>query len=223
MVKHQRQVRRIESLKREAEDNDATLRSSIQQVANLRKEINAISSTNPPSERETTVDEILSFARFISPTTVPPTFRKQDVALKSVKREPSDAQITNGIATPPSGAQDEEDAQAIRSENAGTRALKPEQAAWLDPLAGLPFEPWPSVDKIQAGALGDIQRMVEAGKDPASVLSPEEKIEADKRRAEEEEKERLEELEREKRRASMFDVGRRRTTFDQSDVFDPDA
>ncbi|KAI7174198.1 hypothetical protein KC352_g24450, partial [Hortaea werneckii] len=81
----------------------------------------------------------------------------------------------------------------------------------------------PSVDKIQAGALGEIQKMVEAGRDPASVLSPAEQAEADKRRAEEEERERLEELEREKRRASMFDIQRRRTAVDESDVFDPDA
>ena len=36
-------------------------------------------------------------------------------------------------------------------------------------------------------------------------------------------RDRLEELEREKRRASMFDIQRRRTAVDESDVFDPDA
>ena len=103
------------------------------------------------------------------------------------------------------------------------QTLKPEEKAWLDPLAGLPFEPWPSLDKINAGALGRIQKMVEDGKDPASILSPEEQAEADRRRAEEEERERLEEQERERRNAHLFDGMRRRAAHDQSDVFDPDA
>jgi len=220
-VKHQQNVRRIEELRRIAQENDERMKDRVRQLAELRKEIGAIPSTNAThSERDTTVDEILSFARFISPTTVPPTFRKQDVTLKPVTAEPSDVQITNGIATPPPGAQETDN---IQTENVGVKTLDPNQAAWLDPLAGLPFEPWPSHDVIQRGALAEIQRMTEGGRDPASVLSPEEQVEADRKRAEEEEKESLEEQERERRRMSMFDISRRRTTFDQSDVFDPDA
>ncbi|KAI7318126.1 hypothetical protein KC315_g10187 [Hortaea werneckii] len=224
LVRHQDNVRRLEKLRRQAEDNDKKARGTLQQIADLRKEVSAIPSTNASSDRATTVDEILSYARFISPTTVPPTFRKQDVQLKPIKTEPADTHMANGVATTPGGAQEDDNARDVKAEEVGgAKALRPEQAAWLDPLAGLPFEPWPSVDKIQAGALGEIQKMVEAGRDPASVLSPEEQAEADKRRAEEEERERLEELEREKRRASMFDVQRRRTAIDESDVFDPDA
>lgn len=223
MVRHQGNVRRLEKLRRQAEDNDTRARSTLQQIADLRKEVSTIPSTSASSDRATTVDEILSYARFISPTTVPPTFRKQDVQLKPIKIEPADTHMANGVATPPGGAQEEDNARDVKAKEVGAKTLRPEQAAWLDPLAGLPFEPWPSVDKIQAGALGEIQKMVEAGRDPASVLSPAEQAEADKRRAEEEERERLEELEREKRRASMFDIQRRRTAVDESDVFDPDA
>ncbi|KAI6838965.1 hypothetical protein KC340_g3401 [Hortaea werneckii] len=223
LVRHQDNVRRLEKLRRQADDNDTRARSTLQQIADLRKEVSTIPSTSASSDRATTVDEILSYARFISPTTVPPTFRKQDVQLKPIKTETADAHMANGVATPAADAQEEDNTRDVKAEEVGAKALRPEQAAWLDPLAGLPFEPWPSVDKIQAGALGEIQKMVEAGKDPASVLSPEEQTEADRRRAEEEERERLEELEREKRRASMFDVQRRRTAVDESDVFDPDA
>ncbi|RMY71560.1 hypothetical protein D0863_05079 [Hortaea werneckii] len=223
LVRHQDNVRRLEKLRRQADDNDTRARSTLQQIADLRKEVSTIPSTSASSDRATTVDEILSYARFISPTTVPPTFRKQDVQLKPIKTETADTHMANGVATPSAGAQEEDNTRDVKAEEVGAKTLRPEQAAWLDPLAGLPFEPWPSVDKIQAGALGEIQKMVEAGKDPASVLSPEEQAEADRRRAEEEERERLEELEREKRRASMFDVQRRRTAVDESDVFDPDA
>lgn len=218
-------MRRIVELQEEAQELDADVRTKFQQAADLRKEINAIPSTSIPPARETTVDEILSFARFISPTTIPPTFRKQDVTLKPVKGEPPDRQTTNGIATPPTaaGTQGGTETEAAKAESAAMQTLKPEEKAWLDPLAGLPFEPWPSLDKINAGALGRIQKMVEDGKDPAGILSPEEQAEADRRRAEEEERERLEEQERERRNAHLFDGMRRRAAQDQSDVFDPDA
>lgn len=166
--------------------------------------------------------ELLSYAKFVSPTTVPPTFRRQDVPPKALKAEPTDAQITNGIATPPPGAQETDNPSYVKSESIGVETLDPAHRAWLDPLANLPFEPWPSNNVIQQGALAEIQRMVESGRDPASVLSPEEQAEADRKRQEEEEKERLEEQERERRRMSMFDTGRRRTALDTEDVFNPD-
>lgn len=220
VVQHQRNVVRIEELRRITQEHDEKLRSRIRELAELRKEINAIPSTEPTlSGREVGVNELLSYAKFISPTTVPPTFRKQDVTLRPIGAEPTDAQITNGMVTP---TQEAEDPPYIKSENVGVKTLDAGRKAWLDPLASLPFEPWPSHDVIQQGALADIQRMVESGKDPASVLSAAEQAEADRNKKEEEERERLEQEERERRRMSMFDTGRRRTTFDQSDVFNPD-
>lgn len=44
--------------------------------------------------------------------------------------------------------------------------------------------------------------MIESGRDPASVLSPEEQAEADRKKAEEEEQERKEQEERDRRRQS---------------------
>ncbi|KAI7654586.1 hypothetical protein KC318_g13491, partial [Hortaea werneckii] len=87
LVRHQDNVRRLEKLRRQADDNDTRARSTLQQIADLRKEVSTIPSTSASSDRATTVDEILSYARFISPTTVPPTFRKQDVQLKPIKTE----------------------------------------------------------------------------------------------------------------------------------------
>ncbi|KAK4548879.1 hypothetical protein LTR36_008652 [Oleoguttula mirabilis] len=223
LVKHQQNVIRIAELRRITQENDEKLRTHIRQLAELRKEISTVPSIDTTtSGREVGVDELLSYAKFISPTTVPPTFRKQDVTLKPTNVEPTDAQITNGIATPPIGAQEVDNPPYVKAENIAVQSLDPGHKAWLDPLANLPFEPWPSHDIIQMSALADIQRMVESGRDPASVLSPEEQAEADKRRQEDEENERLEEQERERRRMSMFDTGRRRTTFEQEDVFNPD-
>lgn len=124
--------------------------------------------------------------------------------------------MTNGIATPPTGAQDETHPESI-----GVKAMSAEQKENLNPT--LSWAPWPEYDVIAAGALMQIQRMVENGQDPGGVLTAEEQVEFDKRRKEEEEKEKLAQEEAEKRRMSLFDTGaalRRRTTYE--DVFDPD-
>jgi hypothetical protein len=89
----------------------------------------------------------------------------------------------------------------------------------LESFNNLPFEPWPSHGIIQQGALADIQRMIEDGRDPTSMLSPEEQAEADKKKAEEEESERLEQEERNRRRLSISAAQGNRA---RPDVFNPD-
>lgn len=221
-MEHQRNYLHIQELKRTTAELDERITNHLQQLADLRKEILAIPSTDTTSsDRQVSVDDVLSFAKFISPTTVPPTFRKQDVPQKPIKSEPSDTQMVNGIATP-AGANEPENAPYVKSESLAVKNLNEAEKVWLDPSSRLPFEPWPSHDVISVGALADIQKMIERGEDPASVLSAEEQAEADRKKKEDEEREKAEELERERRRMSMFDTARRRNTIDQGDVFNPD-
>lgn len=224
MVTHQTNHVRIQELRQTTESLDETLKNTLKLLADTRKEILAIpaSAASDESRREVRVDELLAYAKFISPTTVPPTFRKQDLPLlPAAKGDRAQAQITNGMATPPQAAQDSENAPYIRSENVGTKELHEGQRRELDPLAGLQFEPWPSLEVMQRGALGNIQRMIENGQDPGNVLTAEEQAEADRKKKEDEERERKAQEEAERRRMSMFDTGalRRRPTMD---VFDPD-
>ena len=223
MVVHQSNHLRIQELRQTTESLDNTLRDTIRLLADTRKEILAIpsSTTSDEPRREVKVDELLAYAKFISKTTVPPTFRKQDLPPLPTNGENARAHITNGIATPPTATQEPDSAPYIRSENVGTKAMNEDQKRLLDPLQGLPFEPWPSHDVMQQGALGDIQRMVESGQDPGSVLTAEEQAEADRKRKEGEERERQAQEAAERRRMSMFDTGamRRKPTLD---VFDPD-
>jgi hypothetical protein len=225
VVQHQRNVIRIEELKRLAEENDERIKKHFRAVAELRKSLNTIPSTDTGTvTRDVSVDELLSYARFISPTTVPPTFRKQDVALRSaIKSEPEDTKMTNGIATPPTGGQENEEQAQVKAENVGTQSMTDFENDLLNPAAQLPFTPWPDHLTIANGALGEIQRMVEQGKDPASVLSAEAQAEVDKSRKDDEAREKLEEEERQRRRMSMFDTGARRRAREEDDVFDPDA
>ena len=221
MIVHQSNQLRIQELRQTTECLDQTLKNTIKLLANTRRDILAIpsSSVTEESRREVDVDELLAYAKFISKTTVPPTFRKQDVLPLPIKSEGGQAPLSNGMASPPPATREQGDA---RNENVGTRAMDEQSKVWLDPLKRLPFEPWPSHEVIQRGALADIQWMIESGRDPTSVLTAEEQAEVDRRKKEDEEKERLAQEEAERRRMSMFDTGalKRRPTVD---VFDPDA
>ncbi|WPH00463.1 Hypothetical protein R9X50_00329200 [Acrodontium crateriforme] len=223
LVEHQRNHTRIQELKRATETMDETLKSHFRMIIDLRRELASV----PPNDSsdnvcpEVSIEELLAYAKFISKTTVPPTFRKQDVPQKLVTGTALGTHISNGIATPPSGVQ-ETSSGNLQTENIGVKAMNSQDKAWLESATNLPFEPWPSFDVIQGGTLAEIQRMVERGEDPAKKLSPEEQIEADRRKQEADEKERLVQEEAERRRMSMFDVARRRTNT-QDDVFDPDA
>jgi len=217
VVRHQQNYLRIEELKHITTENDEKLKSHIRALAELRKEVAAIPSTgSTSSNREVSVDDLLSYARFISPTTVPPTSRKQGSTS-------TDARMPNGNATPSANATREFDMPHTKTENMDLKGVNEEDKAWLDPLANEPFYPWPSHELMQNGALADVQRMIEAGLDPGSVLSAEEQAEADRKKRAEEERERREEEERIRRGASMFDTSVRRRGTVQDDVFDPDA
>lgn len=218
MVEHQQNSLRIEELKQITASLDETIKSQIRLLAELRKELLAIPATDIDDSRQSfTVDEVLSYAKFIGPTTVPPTFRrKATVPAKLDEAQHPDTRIANGMTTPPPGTTEADTTRV----DVGEKAMNAEDKAWLDPRSHQGFQPWPSHDDIARGKLADIQRMVERGVDPASILTAEEQAEADARKKEEEEQERIEQEERERRRAQLFDTGRRRPAA--NDVFNPD-
>lgn len=222
VVVHQSNHLHIQELRQTTESLDETLRNTIKLLADTRKDILAIpaSTTTEDVRREVKVEDLLAYAKFISKTTVPPTFRKQDLLPFHTKSDNAQAQITNGMATPPA-AKEPDGTASFQDENVGTKAMSEEQKRLLNPLQGLPFEPWPSHEVIQRGALGAIQRMIENGQDPGDMLTAEEQAELDRKKTEDEELEKRALEEAERRRMSMFDTGaiRRRPTLD---VFDPD-
>nr|POE93435.1 mediator of rna polymerase ii transcription subunit 4 [Quercus suber] len=218
VVQHQRNYARIEELKRTIFALDQTIKAQIRQLADVRKELLAIPVFDDVDARPSfNVNEVLAYAKFIGPTTVPPTFRKQPKPTSGVMEDSQTAQDTqneNITGTQPTGITAE-----LPSEKAETsNTLDERDRAWIN--AQESFEPWPSHDIIARGTLADIQKMVERGVDPTLILTAEEQVEADKQRKEEEERERIEQEERERRRAQLFDNGGRRTAT--NDVFNPD-
>ncbi|KAF2487174.1 mediator complex, subunit Med4 [Neohortaea acidophila] len=227
LVTHQRNYARIQQLRQTTESLDETLRQTLTILADARNGLLAIPAHDEAGDdrREIKVDELLAYAKFISPTTVPPTFRKKagQPSAPAIKREGGgqDAHMTNGLATPSPGAQ--ELAAKTEMENVMAAAgLDEKSDPFVDPRRDLPFEPWPSHAIIQRGALGDIQRMIDGGLDPGAVLTAEEQAEADQRRKEVEEREALAQEEAERRRMRMFDTAAAKGQPAVSDVFNPD-
>lgn len=231
LVQHQRNVTRIEELRRLAQERDERIRKHLEAVARLRKELAAIppADTNPAA-RSVSVDELLSYARYISPTTVPPT-RPRRAPSAEPKPETAGVELTNGTSTTPpapSAAPHEDDHPPYTRSNTVTESAVPDdQRRWLDTRADeLAFEPWPNGFQIGSGALGAIQKMVEDGRELGSVLSAQEREAEERRRQEERDREEAEEEAARRRRASMFDMGgagARKGTEDGADTFDPDA
>lgn len=198
------------------ESLDQTLRRTIQTLAETRKDILAIPSnrSSEGSRREVEVDELLAYAKFISKTTVPQTSQKRkDTSSVAIKREETDAHMTNGITTPPTGTGTNSNAQNVDVKGVDIKANVDEDEEQV-------FIPWPAQDVIQRGALADVQRLIENGRDPGSVLTADEQAQLDEERKAEDERARLAQEEAERRRMSMFDTSIRRSTT--ADVFNPD-
>ncbi|CAK4034751.1 Mediator of RNA polymerase II transcription subunit 4 [Lecanosticta acicola] len=218
LVEHQQNHLRILQLRRTAVSLDEQIKNTLRLLADVRKEIlsiPAVDTDGSDARREVKVDELLSYAKFISKTTVPPTFRKP-LELPTHSAEAPTRQIANGIATPPQGTSQQEDGS-----KEGTRAVKEladTDKAWLLPQ-NLPFDPWPNGEVMRMGALGRIQKMLEDGEDPASVLSEEERKDEERKRREQEERE-----ERETRKAREewgYGGGAKRGTV-ADEPFNPD-
>lgn len=209
----------MQRLRQTSASLDKTLKTTFELLIQTRREIKAIPIySEQQNGKPLPVRNLLDYSKFIARTSTPPTRREQPQVKAPVEEEIKPA-ITNGdLNTPLANGLD---TPAVKdSENLGVKMLDDQTKRMLDPFKDAQFEPWPRYEMLQQGALADIQRMLDAGKDPASVLSAEEQAEADRLKAAEEERERLEEEERERRRHSLYQGGTRSKA--QDDVFDPD-
>lgn len=241
MIKHQQNHVRLLELRQTSESLDETIKNTIRLLAETRKEIQSIPPADMSDRREVDVHELLAYAKFIAPTTVPPTFRRplcepprsHAPTADATPATLPEARIANGMVTPPPHTQDAPAPEppssyhtythGAEADNAAQKALDEKDRAWLNPAASLPFEPWPSQSVIMNGALANVQRMVEQGIDPAHVLSVEEQEEADRKRKEREEADRKRQEEIERRNAEAFGMAqRRRRTIEEDVMFNPD-
>ncbi|PSK56742.1 Mediator of RNA polymerase II transcription subunit 4 [Elsinoe australis] len=262
LATHHANYSRILTLRATSTALDEQIKSTISTLASTRKTLQSISlppssltTTSPPSNnpapRPVRVDELLSYAKFISKTTVPPT---RTPAAPTTTQAPTDeassapAPLPNGLpqpniktepATPLPDASSQPGTAPLSSattpgatQSTSDPAAPPQQQSEamrkvLPPEIKGEFIPWPSHEVIKNGGLGRVQGMVERGEDPGLVvLSAEEEAErAEKARLEEESRQVEEEERRERARREGMGMGMaqgRREVRRDEDVFDPD-
>ncbi|KAI9158204.1 Mediator of RNA polymerase II transcription subunit 4 [Paramyrothecium foliicola] len=219
---HQNNYLRIQELRKSSAALDTQIRETLATLAATRKDIVTTHTTSYPKDPNYPVayEELLSYARRISKTTLPPASTLQAAASAipdtQVSQTPiPDAQhssaptpsavtpsqthspaVINGAIQPTS---EQPTQQTTTSVNTG---LPEGMSQWLNPLSGQLFFPWPLEDKIRSGALASNQMLAEQGIDPKGydpVEEEERKRKEEEERKEREEKEKLEREEREKK------------------------
>lgn len=206
MAAHQANYARICQLRVATQTLDDQTKDTMRTLAELRKELLATPATAfPESQYEVNYDDLLSYAKRISRFTVPPTYRppapwdaKPSTSQPNTSTSPHQ-QITTGDSASPGGVETRGESEApvpsaIEQEQPGIglRDLNEPTRDWLNPLAKLPFAPWPNESDIRSGGLATVQYLVETGKDPTTDPMREEQEAEDRRRAEEEENARRE-------------------------------
>ena len=173
---------------------DSKIKTSVQLLADIRKDLLAIpldASREPV--KPVPYKTLLTYAKNISPFTIPPTFRPKPVSAteEDKKHENEVAQdgtrtgYDSAIANTPAGEATE---QPQAEDTATQKALTDEQKAWLTQLNDLPFQPWPGEEQMGAGALHALHRQVVNGNDPTDLAAviEEEKFMAEQKLKQEE-------------------------------------
>lgn len=226
---HQNNHVRIQELRKETEDLDAQIKSTVSLLWSTRKEITGTPTTSYPSDGpryDFTYSDLLNYARRISHYTLPPPGVTNGVDLSAPpadQQQPSAEQtpvaatsennaVTNGasasasttIQTADSSSQPQPDTTSQQPDTSFSTALPEHMSFAVNLLDGAVFYPWPGEERIRSGALDLCQRLADAGIDPKGY-DPEE-LER-RRQAEAEEKKRrdaAEDAERRRREEERF-------------------
>jgi len=200
---------RVQQLRKSSAALDAQIKDTLTSLASTRRDITNTRTTTFPAGPNYPVayDELLSYARRISKTTMPPAGTSTtspeiqtpaDMATPSASAAPTPSQplspAVNGTGTP---LPTQQTAVGTTQQSAVTTntSLPDVVSQYLNPLSGQLFFPWPLEDKIRNGALASNQILAEKGIDPRGYDPAEE--EERQRKAEEEQKEREEQEKRE--------------------------
>ena len=211
---HQINYLRIQQLRQASATLDAQIRDTLSSLATTRKDIVTTHTKSFPDGPNYPIeyDELLSYARRISKTTLPPAGTIKSVATMSGVQTPAPDSQPQSAMTPtvptPSPAPVNGVSQAgseLPTQQTTTSAnisLPEGMTQFLNPLSGQIFFPWPTEDKIRSGSLASNQALIEKGIDPKGYDPADEEERKQKEvveRKEREEREKLEHEERERR------------------------
>lgn len=219
---HQNNHLRLQSLKAASASLDVQIRETLRTLWSTRKDMTSTNTTIFPDgpQYDINYDELLSFARRISKTTLPPpgllvaTNGAIDTGTgaatgdatntpgpaddggrtpnTTAAQTPMAGTSTPNVATngAPTPAAPELNSQATVATTA--TSLPEHLSGYLNPLTGLNFVPWPTEDKVRMGALASVQNLLGQNVDPLNFDPAEEA-----RRLQEEEAKRADQAEKE--------------------------
>ncbi|ODA77892.1 hypothetical protein RJ55_06495 [Drechmeria coniospora] len=213
---HQNNHLRILQLRQSSAALDSQIRETLTSLAATRKDIVTTHTTDYPALPNYAIryEELLSYARRISKTTLPPAATisaAADVAAATGASPTPDAQtpapdsqpqsaVTPSAGTPSrlqspvtNGPSQPQTQQTMTSTNT---TLPEGMSQYLNPLSGQLFFPWPLEEKIRSGALASNQILAEQGIDPKGYDPV---TEEERKRSEEEERKAKEEQENRER------------------------
>ncbi|KAH0556061.1 hypothetical protein GP486_006000 [Trichoglossum hirsutum] len=202
LARHQQNYNRVLALKQTTASLDAQIKSTLELLADTRKELLATPATAFPESAEVPYGDLLAYAKRISKFTVPPTYRAPPPTLKK-EQDAGEQQHgeLNGTGTRANGSSVsvvdiENQAAGKGGKGIGVASLENEEVLWLDPESQMLFVPWPTEETIRRGALSQVQFMMEKDLDPSTQVSlqeqevaarEKEKLEEEKRKAKERE------------------------------------
>ncbi|QPH17895.1 hypothetical protein C2857_002811 [Epichloe festucae Fl1] len=214
---HQNNFLRIQKLRQSSAVLDSQIRDTLTSLANTRKDIVTTQTTIYPSEPNYPIayEELLSYARRISKTTLPPAAAVEGATTspeaQTQTQTPNPDSQQQSAPTPSAPTPSQPQSPAVNGTPAVTSEQPTQQTTtsmntslpegmhqYLNPLSGQLFFPWPLEDKIRSGALASYQMLLEQGIDPKGYDPA---TEEERKRKEEEERKAKEEREQEEREA----------------------
>ncbi|KKA28428.1 hypothetical protein TD95_003039 [Thielaviopsis punctulata] len=212
---HQANFLRLQKLRAASASLDSQIRDTIVSLATTRKDVATVQTVKFPDApaHPFTYEELLSYARRISKTTLPPPpppsanppapdLLVQNSAVGTTPNTPGADSVPGSSApTPaalPTPTQSHMPGDALPAAAAGASFTElPENLALhLNPMAQTVFIPWPLEDRIRLGALATTQMLINDGIDP---IGYDPVAEEERKKKEEEERLAREEAERRER------------------------
>ncbi|KAI0423322.1 vitamin-D-receptor interacting mediator subunit 4-domain-containing protein [Xylaria grammica] len=202
---HQSNYLRIQDLRASTAKYDAQIKDTLRLLANTRKELVNASATAFPDgpNYEIQYDELLSYARRISKTTIPPVgaLNAISTAIGESSQAKGETSAPETAATTPAGGTPSGTtpqplaavANGDASQQTNTTNLPEPLATFLNPHSAFTFVPWPTEEQVRHGAIASLAYMAEQGIE-AEGYDPE--VEKARKEREEEERKQAEERER---------------------------
>jgi hypothetical protein len=173
---HQNNHLRIEALRGSIANLDGKIKDTLLSLASTRRDMTTTATTSYPDGATYSInyEELLSYAKRISKTTLPPPGVSKGVDLDTSSPTPQDTTaaptpadgatpmpLSNGMQTPTPMVQHV--SQLSEAPSSQLTALPPTHVSYMNPYTGQIFTPWPQVEQVRMGSLAGNQSLADQG------------------------------------------------------------